>query len=188
MYLHLYFTHLRNWFCTAVETVQATPGTQNNWISSSPIRNRLRDLGLRPRRQFVPQVHIDFRSVACLTQHRPTLFLIHRSRNAIFFDESSGYLLYRANGRQRICRRTCKCAADNWLVECRRFGGGGVHRTPLVYIVDSLTAQGYVDIFDCFLRQHLSCCIILRRVFVPFVRQHNVTFQQDDARAHVALY
>ena len=47
------------------------------------------------------------------------------------------------------------------------------HRTPLVFIDGPLTAQRYVE-------------AILRPVVVPFVRQHNVTFQQDNARAHVA--
>ena len=47
------------------------------------------------------------------------------------------------------------------------------HRTPLVFIDGPLTAQRYVD-------------VILRPVVVPFVRQHNVTFQQDNARTHVA--
>lgn len=47
------------------------------------------------------------------------------------------------------------------------------HRTPLVFIDGNLTAQRYVD-------------VILQPVVVPFVRQHNVTFQQDNARAHVA--
>ena len=47
------------------------------------------------------------------------------------------------------------------------------HRTPLVFIDGSLTAQRYVD-------------VVLRPVVVPYVRQHNVTFQQDNARSHVA--
>ena len=44
------------------------------------------------------------------------------------------------------------------------------HRTPLVFIDGPLTAQRYVD-------------VILRPVVVPFVCQHNVTFQQDNARS-----
>ena len=36
-----------------------------------------------------------------------------------------------------------------------------------------MTAQRYVE-------------LILRPVVVPFIHQHNVTFQQDNARAHVA--
>lgn len=43
---------------------------------------------------------------------------------------------------------------------------------PLVLIEGRLTAQRYVD-------------FILRPVVVPFVRQQNVTFQQDNTRAHV---
>ena len=47
------------------------------------------------------------------------------------------------------------------------------HRTPLVFIDGSLTAHRYVD-------------VVLRPVVDPYVRQHNVTFQQNNARAHVA--
>ena len=47
------------------------------------------------------------------------------------------------------------------------------HRMYMVFIDGSLAAQCYVD-------------LILRPVVVPFIRQHNVTFQQDNARAHVA--
>ena len=47
------------------------------------------------------------------------------------------------------------------------------HRTPKVFIDDHLTAQCYVD-------------LILRPVVVPFIRQHKVTFQQDNVWAHVA--
>ena len=47
------------------------------------------------------------------------------------------------------------------------------HKTPLVFIDGPLTAQRYVD-------------VILRTVGVPFVRQQNVTLQQDNARAHVS--
>ena len=81
--------------------------------------------------------------------------------------------MYRCNGERY---------RDNCLVERDRFGGGALvvwsgisygHRTPLVFIDGPLTAQRYID-------------VILRPVVVPYVRQHNVTFQQDNARAHVA--
>ena len=98
------------------------------------------------------------------------------------FSDESRYLLYRADGRQRVYRRNGERYRDNCLVERDRFGGGALmvwaaisygHRMPLVFIDGPLTAQRYVD-------------VILRPVVVPFVRQHNVTFQQDNARAHVA--
>ena len=98
------------------------------------------------------------------------------------FSDESRYLLYRADGRQRVYRRDGERYRDNCLIERDRFGGGGLmvwagisygHRTPLVFIDGSLTAQRYVD-------------VVLRPVVVPYVRQHNVTFQRNNARAHVA--
>ena len=47
------------------------------------------------------------------------------------------------------------------------------HRPPLIFINGSLWVHRYVD-------------VILRPLFVPFVHRHNVTFQQDNARVHVA--
>ena len=119
--------------------------------------------------------------MAWLTQHRPNLFLLRQWRNVMFSDQSR-YLLYRADGRQRVYRRDGERYRDNCLVKRDRFGGGGLmvwagifygHRTPPVVIGGSFTAQRFVD-------------VVVRPVVVPYVRQHNVTFQQDNARAHVA--
>ena len=118
--------------------------------------------------------------MAWLTQHRPNLFPLCQWCNVMFSDESR-YLLYRADGRQRVYRRNGERYRDNCLVEHDRFGGGALivwagitygHRTPLAFIDGPLTAQRYAD-------------VILRPVVVPFVRQHNVTIQQDNARAHI---
>ena len=177
-------TITRNRFRTAVERAQVTPGTHNNRISADTVRNRLREFGLRPRRPYVGMLLTQRRRqvrMAWLTQHRPNLFPLRQWRNVMFSDESR-YLLYRPDGRQRVYRRNGERYRDNCLVERDRFGGGALmvwagisygHRTPLVFIDGPLTAQLYVD-------------VILRPVVVPFVRQHNVTFQQDNARAHVA--
>lgn len=181
---YMRLTHLRNRFRTAVETAQVTPGMHNNRISPDTVRNRLREFGLRPRRPYVGMPLTPQRRrvrMAWLTQHRPNLFPLRQWRNVMFSDESR-YLLYRSDGRQRVYRRVGERFRDNCLAEVDRFGGGGLmvwagishgHRTPLVFIDGRLTAQRYVD-------------VILRPVVVPFVRQHNVTFQQDNARAHVA--
>ena len=180
---YMCLSYLRNRFRTAVETAQATLGTHNNRISADTVRNRLREFGLRPRRPYVGMPFTPPHQVrmAWLTQHRPNLFPLRQWRNVMFSDESR-YLLYRADGRQRVYRRNGERYRDNCLVERDRFGGGALmvwagisygHRTPLVFIDGPLTAQRYVD-------------VILRPVVVPFVRQRNVTFQQDNARAHVA--
>ena len=98
------------------------------------------------------------------------------------FSDESRFLLYRADGRRRVYRRDGERFWDNCVDEVDRFGGGGLmvwagiaygHRTPMVFIDGRLTAHRYVD-------------LILRPLVVPFIRQKNVTFQQDNARAHVA--
>ena len=171
---------LRNRFRTAVETAQVTPGTHNNRISAGTVRNRLREFGVRPRRPYVGMPLTPRRRqvrMAWLTQHRPNLFPLRQWRIVMFSDESR-YLLYRADGRQHVYRRNGERYRDNCLVERDWFGGGALmvwagisygHRTSLVFIDGPLTAQRYVD-------------VILRLVVVPFVREHNLTFQQDNAR------
>ena len=97
------------------------------------------------------------------------------------FSDESRFLLYGADGRRRVYRRDGERFRDNCVYEVDRFGGdrlmvcAGIaygHRTPMVFIDGSLIAQRYVD-------------LILRPVVVPLIRQHNVTFQQDNARALV---
>ena len=116
-----------------------------------------------------------------LQRHRPNVFPMQRWRRVLFSDESR-FTLYRSDGRQRVFRRRGERSADNCIVERDRFGGGSVmvwggicngRKTPLVVIEGNLTAQRYID-------------IVLQPVVVPFVRQHNVIFQQDNARCHVA--
>ena len=98
------------------------------------------------------------------------------------FSDESRFLLYGADGHRRVYRRDGERFRDNCVDEVDRFGGGGLmvwagiaygHRTPMVFIDGRLTAQRYVD-------------LILRPVVVPLICQHDVTFQQDNARAHVA--
>ena len=181
---YMRLTHLRNRFRTAVETALVTPGTHNNRISPDTVRNRLREFGLGPRRPYVGmQLTPQRRQVRLnwLTQHRPNLFPLRLWRNVMFSDESR-FSLYRDDSHRRVYRRDGERFRDNCVDEVDRFGGGGlmvwtgiayVHRTPTVFIDGRLTAQRYVD-------------LNLRPVIVPFIRQHKVTFKQDNARAHVA--
>ena len=125
-YIHL--THLRSRFLTAVETSQLTPETHNNRLSADTVRNRLREFGLRPRRPYVGMPLTPRRRqvrMAWLPQHRPNLFFLRQWRNHMFSDESR-YLLYRADGRQRVYRRDGERYRDNCLLERDRFGGGGL--------------------------------------------------------------
>ncbi len=119
--------------------------------------------------------------MAWLHRHRPNVFPARRWRQTLFTDESR-FLLYRADGRQRVFRRAGERYNANCVIERDRFGGGGVmvwggichgRKTPLVVIDGTLTAARYRD-------------VILQPVVLPFVQQHHVTLQQDNARAHVA--
>ena len=157
--------HLRNRFRASVETALVTPGTHNNRISPDTVRNRLQKFGLRPRRPYVGMQLTPQRRQVRLN------WLTHESR----------FLLYRADGHRRVYRRDGERFPDSCVDEVDRFGGGWLmvwasiaygHRTPMVFIDGRLTAQRYVN-------------LILRPVAVPFIRQHNVTFQQDNARARV---
>lgn len=181
---YIRLTHLRNRFRTAVETAQTIHGTHNNRISAGTVRNRLREFGLRARRPYIGMPLTQRRRqlrMHWLNRHRPNAFPLHRWRRVMFSDESR-FLLFRADKRQRVYRRRGERYSDNCLLERDRFGGGGLtvwagicygQRTPLVFIEGNLTAQRYVD-------------VVLQPFVVPFVRQHNVTFQQDNARPHVA--
>ena len=98
------------------------------------------------------------------------------------FSDESRFLLFRSDRRQRIYRRRGERFVDACVREQDRFEGGGVmvwagiyhgHKTELVFVEGALNAQSYRD-------------TILQPVVVPFIRCHNVTFQQDNARPHVA--
>lgn len=181
---YIRLTHLRNRLLTPTETAQNTPGIHNNRISRDTVLNRLRKFGLRARRPYVGLPLTRQRRMArmdWLHQHRPNVFPAHRWRRTLFTDESR-FLLYRADGRRRVFRRRGERYNNNCVLERDKFGGGGVmvwggichgRKTRLVIVEGNMTAARYRD-------------VILQPVVLPFVRQHNVTLQQDNARPHVA--
>ena len=90
---------------------------------------------------------------------------------------SSRFTLFCPDGRRRGER-----FADAFVLERDRFGGGSVMvwggishglKSPLIVIAGHLTGVIYSD-------------EIIRPVAVPFVQQHHIVFQQDNARSHVA--
>ena len=96
---------------------QVSLGMHNIRISADTARNRLREFGLRPRRPYVSMSLTPQRRqvrMGWLTQHRSNLFPLGQWRNVMFSDESR-YLLYRADGRQRVYRRNGERYRDNWL-------------------------------------------------------------------------
>lgn len=181
---YIRLVHLRNRFRLPRETAENIRGIHNNRISTRTVRNRLRDFGIRARRPYVGLVlnqQRRQRRMAWLNAHSPGNYTLQQWRRVFFTDESR-HLLYRSDRRQRVYRRRRERFAGSCVVERDRYGGGGVmvwagicqgHKTPLIFIDGNLTAVRYRD-------------NVLAPVVVPFVRRHNVVFQQDNARPHVA--
>ena len=176
--------NLRNRYVTATETANNTIGNHNRHIHPKTVRNRLREAGLRCRR---PCVGLPLtrprraRRMAWLAAHSPRIFPMRQWRQVFFTDESR-FTLFRPDGRRRIYRRRRERFADASVTEVDMFGGGSVMvwggishgvKSPLVVLGGTLTAVRYRD-------------EILRPIAVPLVQQHNLIFQQDNARPHVA--
>ena len=176
--------HLRNRHLTATETAVNTVGSQNRRIHPKTVRNRLREFGLRARR---PNVDLPLnrarraRRMAWVTAQAPRRFPMRQWRRVFFTDESR-FSLFRADGRRHLYRRRGEPFADACVFERNRYGGGSVMvwvgishgvKSPLIVVPGNLTAVRYRD-------------KSLRPVTVPLVQQHQMTFQHDNARPHVA--
>ena len=174
--------HLRNRHLTATETAVNTVGSHNRRIHPKTVRNRLREFGLRALR---PNVGLPLnrarraRRMAWVTAQAPRRFPMRQWRRVFFTDESR-FTFLRADGRRRMYRRRGERFADACVFERDRYGGGSVMvwggishgvKSPLIVVPGNLTA----------VRDE-----ILRPVAVPLVQQHQMTFQHDNARPHVA--
>ena len=144
----------------------------------------MREFGLRARR---PNVGLPLnwarraRPMAWVTAQAPGRFPVRQWRRVFFTDESR-FTLFRADGRRRLYRRRGERFADACVFERDRYGGGSVMvwggishgvKSSLIVVPGNLTAVRYRD-------------EILRPVAVPLVQQHQMTFQHDNARPHVA--
>ncbi len=98
------------------------------------------------------------------------------------FTDESWFSLYRADGRQRVWRCVGERFADVSVVDRVAHGGGGVtvwaglcygQRTQVHCIEGILNAQRYRD-------------EMLRRIVVPFIPNHHLKLQHDNAQPHVA--
>jgi len=159
-----------------------TIGTHGRPVSGQTIRNRLREHGVRARRQYVGPVLAQRHCLARNDWARNHLGWTRQQwPNVIFIDESR-FTLDNKDGRLRVYRRTGERFADSCVQQLNRFQRGimewgGITTTQkleLVVIRGTLNPQRYIqDVFEA--------------VVIPFINhRRNVIYQHDNARPHVA--
>ncbi len=180
--LHIQHLHLQDHLRPATRTAAATISLHYQIISAQTVRNRLRQAHLHARR---PHWGLDL-TVVCL-RNRLEWANAHIKwhlvlwRGVLFMDEYR-FSLHRADDRQRVWRRVGEWFADVNVVDWVGHGGGRVmvwagvcygQRTQVHFIDGILNAQRYRD-------------EIMRPIVVPFIHDHHIMLQHDNARPHVA--
>ncbi|MEW8333310.1 MAG: transposase [Candidatus Thiodiazotropha sp.] len=151
-------------------------------VSVQTVRNRLHSAGLRARRPYVgvplSQRHRQAR-LAWTRQHRRWT---NQQWATVLFTDESRFLLDMLDRRRRVWRRRGERYANCAIVEHDRYGGGSLmvwggisvrSRTELLVLNGTLTGQRYIN-------------EVLQPVVLPFVQQHQVVLQDDNARPHRA--
>lgn len=178
--------HLRNRFTTAVSTAAAIHGQRRRYISRTTVSRRLKQHGIHCRRPYKGQILTRRHRQLRLRWATEKLRVQRQNWTRVVFSDESRFALSFADGRIRVYRRRNERYNRNCVQERDRFGGGSVmvwgainanFRSALIRVNGTLTARRYID-------------IILNPELVPLLRRHGrnqqLTFQQDNARAHTA--
>ncbi len=180
--LHIQHLHLQDHLKPATRTTAATIGLHNQRISEETARDRLRKAHLHARR---PHRGLDLTAVRrrnCLEWANAHIRWHLALWRGVLFTDECRFSLYRADGRQRVWRRVGEWFSNVNVVDQVAHGGGGVlvwagvcygQRTQVHFIDGVLNAQRYRD-------------EILRPIVVPFIHNHHLMLQHDNAWPRVA--
>ena len=181
---YLVLTSRRNRFMSAPKLLSRHYNMIGHRLGVLTVRNRLRATSLRGRR---PYVGVPLRAVH--RRNRYNWAAAHRRwrrqqwDNILFTDESR-FTLQFSDGRIRVWRRNGDRFDTANVLQRDRFGGGSIMvwggisknaRTDLVTVAGTLTDVRY-------------CQQIVTPYILPFMRRHNATLHQDNARCHTARY
>ncbi len=181
-YLHIQHPHIQDHLRPSTWTAAATIVLYNQRISAQTVINCLREAHLhacRPHRGlYLTAVYRRNRLEWANAHIRWHLALW---RGALFTNES-WFSLYRANGRQRVWCRVGERFADVNVVDRVANGGGGV----MVWAGVCYGQRTQVHCIDGILNAQRYRYKILRPIVVPFIHDHHLMLQHDNARPHVA--
>ncbi len=179
---NLYIQHLHHQDRLKTRTAAATIGLHNQRISAQPVRNHFREAHLHASR---PHLGLDL-TVVCRRNRLEWANAHIRWRLALWrgvlFTDESRFSLYRADGRQRVWRRVGEWFADVNVVDRVVHGGVGCYGRGRRMLWTTNTGAFY---WRHFAAQRYRD-EILRSIVVPFIHDHHLMMQHDNARPHVA--